>query len=116
MNRTPRADAPYHQLDFDEYTEGTAFIAALSRFLSGPTGCSLTPPEALEVWAEDAQPGLCVYLSEATLEAAQVAFSPVVVASTCHGERLSNAVRLVIEGSNLSAWGVKEALDQLSKP
>ena len=104
----------FHVLKFDRREEAAAFVAALSRVLNSP-GADTYALQNVEVWADAASTQhVSLFLSDAALEAAESAFSPVRVSGTASKESASRADRLIIRGGVTPAWGLADAELQLS--
>ena len=95
----------YHCIAFDELDEGAAFIAALSRYLSSPSGSRPgTSTSSVEVFAATMPESrrLMVYLSDVALQATIAGFGQPAVVGLCAGDALpthriailSDAVRM----------------------
>jgi hypothetical protein len=104
----------YHCISFADRTEGAAFVAALSRFLSSPKGASyLEQANVVEVRSRtraDAQ--LELYLSTSAFAAAVEAFSPVPSSQIVSPDTLPEDCVAVISRS-VSAWGLEEAQNHI---
>jgi hypothetical protein len=104
----------FHVLKFDRREEAAAFVAALSRVLNSPRADTL-PLQNVQVWSDVASTkGVRLFLSDAALEAAESAFSPVRVDGSVGKESASRGHRLIIKGGVTPAWGLADAELQLS--
>jgi hypothetical protein len=109
----------YHLIALGDLDEASAFVAALSRFLSSPGGAEyLDPPRAVEVWSRvvPERGTVNIYLSDRALEAASAAFAPVAVVTTSAADLLSPEPRLLFSGDRAPAWGLTEARRHLTAP
>ena len=116
MPKANRSGEPleFHVLKFDRREEAAAFVAALSRVLNSPHGDAYTL-QNVEVWADTASTQhVSLFLSNAALEAAESAFSPVRVAGGVSRESASREHLLIIKGGVTPAWGLADAALQLS--
>ena len=104
----------FHVVEFNQRNEAAAFVAALSRLLNSPRGGSYAS-RAVEVWADTASTeGVTLFLSDAALEAAESAFSPVRAGDKVSRESAARGHRLIIAGGVTAAWGVADAELQLA--
>lgn len=115
MTPTGPNQGKHHRITFEHETEGAAFVAALSRFLSSPAGSPyLAHAVAVEVRSRPLPDGgLELYLSDSALEAATAVFSPVPVVETISSAALPEASTLTIQGT-VSAWGLNDAQKHLT--
>jgi hypothetical protein len=95
----------YHCIAFDELDEGAAFIAALSRYLSSPSGRSrvtpVSPIEVLATWQPEARQ-LIVYLSDAALTATNAAFGQPALVGTCAADAVPvHRIAILSDPSNV---------------
>ena len=113
--KTHNSAVLFHFVEFDRREEAAAFVAALSRVLNSPRGDAYALTN-VEVWIDDASTsGLALLLTDAALEAAEFAFSPVRVGGVISRDAASPGLRLVIKGGVTPAWGLADAEIQLSE-
>jgi hypothetical protein len=106
----------FHVVEFDRREEAAAFVAALSRVLNSPRGDTYAA-QAVEVWADTgSRESIGLFLSDAALDAAESAFSPVRVGDSVSKESASRGSRLIIHGGVTAGWGIADAELQLSEP
>src|SRR5437868_5597423 len=106
----PAIDRDYHVVSFEDTSDAAAFVAALSRFLCSPVGnWYFEHGGAPEVWSHAGALGAVeLYLSVGALEAASVAFPPVLVDDLRTGGALPEDSALMIGGERVSAWGMRD--------
>jgi hypothetical protein len=110
MSSARPEEVKHHRMIFEDRTEGAAFVAALSRFLSSPAGSPyLTRSDVVEVRSHPSPgDGLELYLSDSAWDAARAAFSPLPVSEALPSAALPEACTLIIHGT-VSPWGISEA-------
>ncbi len=104
----------FHVLEFEHHDEAAAFVAALSRFVSSPSGRA--DGDSLEVWARSPvhRESVKLFLNQRALDAAQAAFSPLPSHKTVSRQALPDECFLII-GDNTAAWGADEASARLTQ-
>lgn len=112
--RRPQGDAHLHQIAFSTRAETAAFVAALSRFLSGPASTSTMTGVPL-VWADDVGAGgpRYIYLSDAALIATKAAFGTPPHIDRIGLSEIPASCRLLYGAGVIPAWGVAEAARHL---
>jgi hypothetical protein len=105
----------FHVVKFDRREEAAAFLAAVSRVLNSPR-VDTPALQHVEVWADGASsPGMRLLLTDAALEAAESAFSPVPVGGVVSRQSAPPNSQLIIKGGVTPAWGLADAEIQLSE-
>ena len=108
--RRPVATAEYHRLDFSERDEASAFMAALSRFITSPAGTSVVAEgEPVEVWTSMQENGDRLYLNNSAKRATVAAFSPVPELTPIRGSAIPRNVLLSLAGFTARPMGFDEA-------
>ncbi len=112
---TPRKSDSFHVLEFEHHDEAAAFVAALSRFVSSPSGAG-DFRESVEVWARSPvhRESVKLFPNDRALDAAQSAFAPVPSHKIVSRQALPDECFLII-GDNTAAWGADEASARLTQ-
>lgn len=111
----PTADAEYHLLKFIDIGEAAAFVAALSRFLSSPSGSKYFRPSApAEVWSRVLGPAydierVEVYMNASALGAVAETFLRPPATETLRGNQMPPDCISLIGAGGAEAWGLEEA-------
>ncbi len=111
----PKPDAKYHMLEFTNISEAAAFVAALSRFLSSPSGGKyLRPLAAAEVWSHvDGEAGTIerieIYMNGTAIEAEKDVFTRPSWVETLRGDQMPSDCVLLIGAGGGETWGMEEA-------
>ena len=105
-----------HRVQFGSHDEAVAFIAALSRYLSGP---DLRDPAArdgrVHVWATPlGDLPSAVYLSDAAFSATAERFGTPAASDVVSDTDVPGASRLLIGGGVMQAWGEADVRRLLS--
>ena len=109
--RAPEPDRNYHLLSFAEADEGTAFIAALSRFIDSPRGSSYAArADQPEVWTHRPVSGsnLELFLSDSAFDAAVAGFGVMPLVATRVGSILPSSCSLALGEGRSGARGVDD--------
>lgn len=102
----------YHIIEFAEAAQAAAFLAAISRFLSSPSGARFrhgSGPLEVRCLRRDTE-STVVALGEEALQAASSAFAPVPIARTLRGTSRPVEFETIIDGSTeIPALGLTDA-------